>query len=60
MAKYVAREQVQVGTKQVWADHFSCHVEYSQINQSITFQNWHSLGLDGLDKASAEGEGCGG
>jgi len=50
MAHYVAREQIEVEGKPVWADHFSCHVEYTEVNQSITFQNWHSLGLDGLPK----------
>jgi len=40
-AKYVGREEVDG----VWADHWSCHIEYTQVNQSITFQNWHSLGL---------------
>jgi len=50
MAKYVAREQVEVDGKAVWTDHFSCHVDYAEVNQSITFQNWHSLGLDGVAK----------
>ena len=27
---------------------FTCHLP--QVNQSITFQNWHSLGLDSLPK----------
>lgn len=31
-------------------DHWSCHVEYTEVNQSITFQNWHSLGLGSVPK----------
>merc|ERR1711959_729673 len=50
MASYQAREQVTVDGKPVWVDHFSCHVDYAEVNQTITFQNWHSLGLDGLPK----------
>jgi len=45
-AQYMGREQVQGE----WADHWSCHIEYPQANQSITFQNWHSLGLAKLPK----------
>lgn len=44
--KYMGREQVDG----VWTDHYSCHIEYTSANQSITFQNWHSLGLDGVAK----------
>jgi len=45
-AKYVGREQVDG----VWTDHWSCHIDYIGVNQSITFQNWHSLGLDTVPK----------
>jgi len=50
MAQYMGREQVHVNEEGVWADHWSCHTEYSEVNQSITFQNWHSLGLNSLPK----------
>lgn len=40
-AHFVGREQVQGE----WADHWSCRLDYATANQSITFQNWHSLGL---------------
>lgn len=50
MAHYVGREQVNVGGTDVWTDHYSCRMEYAAVNQSITFQNWHSLGLDGIPK----------
>jgi len=50
MAHHVAREQVNVNGKDVWTDHYSCRMEYEAVNQSITFQNWHSLGLDGIPK----------
>lgn len=49
-AHYVGREQVDVGSRSVWADHWSCRVEYQAANQTIVFQNWHSLGLDGVPK----------
>jgi hypothetical protein len=48
--KYMGREQVKLGSEQVWTDHNSCHVEYTEVNQSITFQNWHSLGLGSVPK----------
>lgn len=50
MSTYMGREQIVVGDENVWVDHFSCHVEYTEVNQSITFQNWHSLGLNSLPK----------
>jgi hypothetical protein len=49
-AKYVGREQVSIDNKEVWTDHWSCHLAYAGANQSITFQNWHSLGLDSIPK----------
>jgi len=49
-SQYMGREQIPVGDEQVWVDHYSCHVEYTEVNQSITFQNWHSLGLGSLPK----------
>jgi len=48
--KYVGREQVKVGDKDEWADHWSCRLDYDAANQSITFQNWHSLGLGAVPK----------
>jgi len=50
MAQYMGREQVGVNGEDVWVDHFSCRVEYTEVNQSITFQNWHSLGLGSVPK----------
>lgn len=50
LAHYVGREQVNVNGADVWTDHYSCRMEYEAVNQSITFQNWHSLGLDGIPK----------
>ncbi|CAJ1376801.1 unnamed protein product, partial [Effrenium voratum] len=47
-AKYIGREQVRVDGQDQWADHWSCHVDYEKANQSITFQNWHSLAPKGL------------
>eukprot|EP00406_Dinophysis_acuminata_P009058 CAMPEP_0179216570 /NCGR_PEP_ID=MMETSP0797-20121207/3449_1 /TAXON_ID=47934 /ORGANISM="Dinophysis acuminata, Strain DAEP01" /LENGTH=560 /DNA_ID=CAMNT_0020922737 /DNA_START=1 /DNA_END=1680 /DNA_ORIENTATION=+ len=41
MAKYVGREQVDGE----WVDHYACVIDYAQVNQTIVFQNWHSLGL---------------
>mmetsp|Transcript_27780 Transcript_27780/g.50743 ORF Transcript_27780/g.50743 Transcript_27780/m.50743 type:complete len:518 (-) Transcript_27780:83-1636(-) len=49
-AHYVGREQVQVDSENVWADHWSCRLDYKAVNQSITFQNWHSLGLGSVPK----------
>jgi len=49
-AKYVGREQIDVNGQAEWADHFSCHIEYTEVNQTITFQNWHSLGLGSVPK----------
>mmetsp|Transcript_82693 Transcript_82693/g.157664 ORF Transcript_82693/g.157664 Transcript_82693/m.157664 type:complete len:509 (-) Transcript_82693:77-1603(-) len=54
-ARYVGREQVQVddihkGNLVEWVDHWSCRVDYTAANQTITFQNWHSLGLGQLPK----------
>lgn len=49
-ATFVGREQVDVNGTNVWADHWSCRLDYEAANQSIVFQNWHSLGLDGLPK----------
>jgi len=48
-AKYVGREQVNVNGRDEWVDHWSCRLDYinSLTNQSITFQNWHSLGANG-------------
>jgi len=47
-ATYVGREQV----NGEWADHWSCRIEYpaaknpdNTTGQTITFQNWHALGL---------------
>ncbi|CAE8598338.1 unnamed protein product [Polarella glacialis] len=48
--KYVGREQVLVGGKEEWVDHWSCRLDYEAANQSITFQNWHSLGLGSVPK----------
>jgi len=50
LAHYVGREQVNVNGVDAWTDHYSCRMEYEAVNQSITFQNWHSLGLDGIPK----------
>jgi len=50
MAKYVGREQVNVEGEDVWADHWSCHLDYEAAKQQITFQNWHSLGLGKVPK----------
>lgn len=49
-AKYVGREQVLVDGVEEWVDHFSCRLDYEAANQSITFQNWHSLGLGSVPK----------
>lgn len=46
----VGREQVRVGTEDHWVDHWSCRLDYEAANQSITFQNWHSLGLGSIPK----------
>jgi len=46
IGKYVGREQVHVDGHAVWVDHFTCHVDDIDADQAITFQNWHSLGLD--------------
>jgi len=45
-AKFVGREQVNVNGKDEWVDHWSCRLDYINglTNQTITFQNWHSLG----------------
>jgi len=31
-------------------DHWSCRLDYAEANQSITFQNWHSLGQGSVPK----------
>merc|ERR1719235_1797406 len=49
-AKYVGREQVHYGDSDEWVDHWSCRLDYAEANQSITFQNWHSLGLGKVPK----------
>lgn len=49
-AKFVARELVTIDGKEEWADHFSCRILYTKVNQSIVFQNWHSLGLGAVPK----------
>jgi len=48
LAHMVGREQVNVGSEDHWADHWSCRLDYEAANQSITFQNWHSLGLGSI------------
>eukprot|EP00933_Yihiella_yeosuensis_P007566 TRINITY_DN112655_c0_g1_i1.p1 TRINITY_DN112655_c0_g1~~TRINITY_DN112655_c0_g1_i1.p1 ORF type:complete len:506 (+),score=108.26 TRINITY_DN112655_c0_g1_i1:67-1584(+) len=48
--KHVGREQVLVDGKEEWADHWTCRMNYKEVNQSITFQNWHSLGLGKVPK----------
>jgi len=50
LGHHVGREQVRVGAEDVWVDHFSCRLDYAAANQSITFQNWHSLGLGSIPK----------
>eukprot|EP00421_Protoceratium_reticulatum_P006583 CAMPEP_0168372506 /NCGR_PEP_ID=MMETSP0228-20121227/8316_1 /TAXON_ID=133427 /ORGANISM="Protoceratium reticulatum, Strain CCCM 535 (=CCMP 1889)" /LENGTH=496 /DNA_ID=CAMNT_0008385415 /DNA_START=66 /DNA_END=1556 /DNA_ORIENTATION=- len=40
-ATYMGREKVDGE----WADHYSCLIDYAKVNQTIVFQNWHSLGL---------------
>jgi len=50
MAKYIGREQVNVGGTDEWVDHWSCHVDYAAAGQQITFQNFHSLGLGKIPK----------
>eukprot|EP00929_Paragymnodinium_shiwhaense_P116612 TRINITY_DN8629_c0_g1_i2.p1 TRINITY_DN8629_c0_g1~~TRINITY_DN8629_c0_g1_i2.p1 ORF type:complete len:523 (+),score=132.81 TRINITY_DN8629_c0_g1_i2:81-1649(+) len=49
-AHVVSREQVRVGSEDHWVDHWSCRLDYEAANQSITFQNWHSLGLGSIPK----------
>jgi hypothetical protein len=51
-AHYVGREQIHVEDKDIWVDHYSCRLDYvnDMTNQSITFQNWHSLGLGSVPK----------
>jgi len=49
-AHFLAREQVNVNGKDEWADHWSCRLEYEAVNQTITFQNWHSLGKGDVPK----------
>eukprot|EP01065_Artemidia_motanka_P038016 TRINITY_DN46900_c0_g1_i1.p2 TRINITY_DN46900_c0_g1~~TRINITY_DN46900_c0_g1_i1.p2 ORF type:complete len:485 (+),score=178.93 TRINITY_DN46900_c0_g1_i1:70-1524(+) len=39
-AKYIGREQVDGE----WADHYACVIDYAAANQTIVFQNWHSIG----------------
>jgi len=46
MAKYSGREKVDGE----WADHYSCIIDYAKVNQTIVFQNWHSLGLGSTPK----------
>jgi len=41
MATYEGRERVDGE----WVDHYSCLIDYAKVNQTIVFQNWHSLGL---------------
>eukprot|EP00928_Gymnodinium_smaydae_P055628 TRINITY_DN3912_c0_g1_i1.p1 TRINITY_DN3912_c0_g1~~TRINITY_DN3912_c0_g1_i1.p1 ORF type:complete len:532 (-),score=66.51 TRINITY_DN3912_c0_g1_i1:289-1812(-) len=41
MAKYMGRQQVDGE----WVDHYACVIDYAAVNQTIVFQNWHSLGL---------------
>lgn len=50
LAKYVGREQVHYGDSDEWVDHWSCRLDYAAANQSITFQNWHSLGKGSVPK----------
>lgn len=50
LASYVGRESVHIQTSSVWVDHWSCHLDYKAANQQITFQNWHSIGIDGIAK----------
>ena len=45
-AKYVGREQARVENKDEWVDHWSCTLPYTAANQTITFQIFHSLGLN--------------
>mmetsp|Transcript_12231 Transcript_12231/g.28021 ORF Transcript_12231/g.28021 Transcript_12231/m.28021 type:complete len:499 (-) Transcript_12231:88-1584(-) len=50
-AKYLAREVV-AGE---WTDHYACVLDYDEgpkgkVNQTIVFQNWHSLGLGSTPK----------
>lgn len=49
-AKYIGREAIKVDKESVWVDHYSCRLDYdnSLTNQSITFQNWHSIGVNSL------------
>jgi hypothetical protein len=49
-AHFVGREQVNVGGSDEWADHWSCRLDYAAANQSINFQNWHSLGNGNVPK----------
>lgn len=49
-ASYVGREQVNVVGEDVWVDHWACHLDYEAANQSITFQNFHSLGVNSVPK----------
>merc|ERR1712224_542608 len=49
-AHLVSRELVTVDGKEEWADHYSCKILYDKVNQSIVFQNWHSLGLGAVPK----------
>jgi len=39
-----------VDDRDEWADHWSCRLDYKAVNQSITFQNWHSSGRGGIPK----------
>lgn len=52
MAKSLGREQVNVDGEDVWVDHTSCHLDYEDAKQQITFQNWHSIGLNSALKPS--------
>lgn len=49
-AHFVGREQVNVDGNDEWADHWSCRLDYAAANQSINFQNWHSLGNGNVPK----------
>lgn len=48
LASFEGREEEVVNGESVWVDHWSCRMDYEAANESITFQNWHTIGTESL------------
>jgi hypothetical protein len=50
IAEYHGREEEVVNGETVWVDHWGCRLDYTEANETIHFQNWHTIDEQGCGR----------